>query len=87
MHSPSDSNESRDLRLGFSIFDRGLLLLAAMLAMLGWLVMISRILSDEHPIWDLASHLSWHTWVALSVVMTTASFSMRRSCIYTSATF
>lgn len=64
---------------GLSLFHRGLLLLAAMLAMFGWLVMTSRILSDVHPIWDLASHVSWHTWLALSVVLLAASFSLRTS--------
>ena len=77
MHLPPDSNELSELRIRFSIFDRGLLLLAAMLAMSGWIVMISRILSDEHPIWDLASHFSWHVWVALSIVLTMACFSIR----------
>ena len=81
MQVPSETNESSELRFGqvFSLFDRGMLLLAAMLAMSGWVVMTSRILSDTHPIWDLASHFSWHTWVALSVVLTTACFSMRVS--------
>ena len=60
-----------------SIFQRGLLLLAAMLAMFGWLVMTSRIMSDVHPIWDLASHVSWHAWLALSIVLLTASLSLR----------
>ncbi len=79
MQVPSEIHESSDLRFGqvFSLFDRGMLLLAAMLAMSGWVVMTSRILSDTHPIWDLASHFSWHTWVALSVVLTTACFSIR----------
>lgn len=60
-----------------TILDRGLLLISAMLAMFGWLVMTSRILSDMHPIWDLASHLSWHIWVFLSLVMLASCFSLR----------
>ncbi len=60
-----------------SVFQRGLLLLAAMLAMFGWLVMTSRIMSDVHPIWDLASHVSWHAWLALSIVLLTACLSLR----------
>ena len=60
-----------------SFFDRGFLLIAAMIAILGWFVMSSRIMSDVHPIWDLASHLSWHTWVANSIVLLLACFSLR----------
>jgi len=62
-----------------SILQRGLLLIAAMLAMFGWCVMTSRIMSDMHPIWDLASHVSWHTWLALSIVLLAASISLRTS--------
>jgi endonuclease/exonuclease/phosphatase (EEP) superfamily protein YafD len=61
------------------VFQRGLLLLAAMLAMFGWLVMSSRIMSDLHPIWDLASHVSWHTWLALSIVLLAASLAIQTS--------
>jgi endonuclease/exonuclease/phosphatase (EEP) superfamily protein YafD len=63
-----------------SIYQRGLLLLAAMLAMFGWFVMTSRIMSDLHPVWDLASHVSWHTWQALSIVLLAACISLRTSC-------
>lgn len=62
-----------------SIFQRGLLLLAAMLAMFGWFVMTSRIMSDVHPVWDLASHFSWHTWQALSIVLIAACIALRTS--------
>ena len=60
-----------------SFFHRGTLLLSAMLALFGWVVMISRILSDLHPTWDLASHVSWHAWLALSLVLLAATFSCR----------
>lgn len=79
MTNPTDRNGPVAIQAGhvLSIFDRGFLLLAAMFAMSGWFVTISRIMSDTHPIWDLASHLSWHTWVAINFVLLVSTFSMR----------
>lgn len=81
MTNPTDRSLPSAVGAGqiLSIVDRGMLLMAAMLAMLGWCVMASRIMSDTHPIWDLASHLSWHTWIATSFVLMAAVFSMRVS--------
>jgi endonuclease/exonuclease/phosphatase (EEP) superfamily protein YafD len=59
------------------ILERGLFLVAATLAVLAWLVMIARIMSDMHPIWDLASHLSWHVWVAMSGVLLVSLIGLR----------
>jgi len=73
---PRDRSELTSVQI-LSFVDRLFLLTAAMLATLGWLVMASRIMSDTHPIWDLASHLSWHIWVATSGVLTFASVFMR----------
>ena len=52
MTNPPDRNLPSAVGAGqiLSIVDRGLLLMAAMFAMLGWCVMASRILSDTHPI-------------------------------------
>ena len=59
-----------------SLPKRGLYLVAATGAMVAWIVMVGRILSDEHPIFDLASHLSWHTWVALSALLIVSCLGM-----------
>ena len=79
MTNPPDRNLPSAVEASpiLSIVDRGLLLMAAIFAMLGWCVTTSRIMSDTHPIWDLASHLSWHTWIATSFVVMAAVFSMR----------
>ena len=74
---PHDEKTALFTASNLSVFDRGFLLVATMLAMLGWFVMACRILSDSYPILDLASHLSWHTWVALSVVGLVATCSSR----------
>lgn len=52
MTNPPDRNLPSAVGAGqiLSIVDRGLLLMAAMFAMLGWCVMASRIMSDTHPI-------------------------------------
>ena len=75
------SSEDRDevLAVGSSmpLFARALLLVAAMIAMLGWCVMACRITSDKHPALDLASHLSWHTWAALSAILLAACYALR----------
>lgn len=57
MTNPPDRNLPSAGGFGqiLSIVDRGLLLMAAMFAMLGWCVMASRIMSDTHPIWDLVT--------------------------------
>lgn len=71
-HSPSYST-----RTNIPLIERGLLLLSATAAVASWCVMISRIMSDVHPIWDLASHLSWHVWIALSLSLIMALVGLR----------
>jgi len=79
MNKTINENEKAILAtaLCISVLDRGFLLLAAMIALMGWLVMACRMMSDKHPILDLASHLSWHTWVSLSVVAFPTCVSLR----------
>ncbi|MEQ1827413.1 MAG: endonuclease/exonuclease/phosphatase family protein [Pirellula sp.] len=77
-NQPNNSDEaSLTAAFSISIFERGLLLITATWAVFSWCVMIARIMSDMHPIWDLASHLSWHTWVALSVALLFSVLGLR----------
>jgi len=60
-----------------SLLQRGLFLVAATIATSAWLVMAGRILSDVHPIWDLASHLSFHMWILTSIATVVSLIGLR----------
>lgn len=61
----------------FNFFERATLLLTAMLAVMGWAVMIGCLLSDSNPFFDLARHTSWHLWIATSLVTAVSLVAMR----------
>lgn len=60
-----------------NFLDRGLYLVGATIAVFAWGGMVARVLSDTHPIWDLASHMSWHFWVATTSVLVLSSLGVR----------
>lgn len=63
----------------FSFFERGTLLLAAMLGAFGWVMMTCRFFSDSSPLLDMASHTSWHVWLATSLVTAVSCVAFRSS--------
>ena len=77
VRSTNENTSARETNNKLNLLHRGILLIAAMIAMFGWMVMTSRILSDAHPFWDIASHMSWHTWIALTVTLLASLVGLR----------
>jgi endonuclease/exonuclease/phosphatase (EEP) superfamily protein YafD len=80
MNQPSDASAKSSPSLNpmaVTLPERGLYLLGATVSVFAWGVMCARIMSDTHPIWDLASHLSWHIWVGTSCVLVMTLLGMR----------